>query len=351
MGNDIYINGRFLSQPMTGIPRFGYELCRALLAAGVDFTVVVPADILPAYDLPFKTIQYGKLKSHLWEQIDLFLFLKSRHNPLLISFSGLGPVFYKNHIATIHDLVFIRHPQWFSKMYCLIYKILTPIVVRNAKKIITVSNASKQEIITLLKTNPDKITVVYNALSDTFLHQSPPKPDQSSGEKYILALSSINPRKNFLRIIRAFRELNMPGMKLYVAGATSGVFNPENACNQIITDDVRILGHLNDRELSDYYRHAQLLIFPSLHEGFGVPPLEAQANGCPVVVSDIPALKEIYGDSVAYCNPCDVSSIVSQMKNVLEDEALRNDLIRKGYKKTHQYSWTKSAQKVVDCVM
>jgi glycosyltransferase involved in cell wall biosynthesis len=342
----IYINGRFLSQPMTGIPRFGYELCLALLDLGLDFTVIIPQNILPTYELPFKTIQYGNLKSHLWEQIDLFLFLKSHHNPLLISFSGLGPVFYKNHIVAVHDLAFIQHPQWFSKTYYLIYKILTPIVVKNAKKIMTVSNSSKQEIIKYLKTDPDKIEVVYNALSNTFLKPSSQNQDQSSGEKYILAVSSLNPRKNFLRIIHAFRELNIPEIKLYIVGNTSGVFSSENV-DKHITEDIRILGYVSDEELSNYYRHAQLFIYPSLHEGFGIPPLEAQSNGCPVVVSNIPALKEVYGDSVAYCDPYNISSIVSQMRNVLEDETLRNSLIRKGYEKILQYSWKQSAQKVI----
>ena len=162
---EIYINGRFLAHPMTGIPRFSYEMCMALHTLGLDFTVVAPEGVQSSYDIPFKMIQYGKLKSHGWEQIDLYRFVKSRRNPLLISFSGLGPVFYKNHITTIHDVAFMRHPEWFSRGYNAIYNCMTPLVARNARKILTVSHFSKQEIMECMNIPSDKIEVLYNALS------------------------------------------------------------------------------------------------------------------------------------------------------------------------------------------
>jgi glycosyltransferase involved in cell wall biosynthesis len=344
---EIYINGRFLSHPMTGIPRFSYEMCLALHNLGLPFTVIAPPAILPEYAIPFKLIQYGKRKSHAWEQIDLFRFVKSHQKPLLISFSGLGPVYYKNHIATIHDVAFMRHPEWFSRGYNLVYKTMTPILAKNAKKILTVSRFSKDEIVECLKVDPQKIEVVYNALSTSVC--KPVDNEQAPEERYILAVSSHDPRKNFVRIIRAFRELDIPGLKLYIVGNVSNVFSHENL-NDYLNENIRILGHVSDDLLSYYYRYASLFVYPSLYEGFGIPPLEAMSHGCPALVSDIPPLKEIYGDSAFYCSPEDVDSIAQGIRTVLADNALRDSLITKGLTKAHQYSWSQSAERVLEII-
>jgi glycosyltransferase involved in cell wall biosynthesis len=345
---EIYINGRFLSHPMTGIPRFGYEMCLALQALSFPFTVVAPQNILPDYAIPFQLIQYGKGKSHVWEQIDLFRFVKSRGNPLLLSFSGLGPVFYKNHIATIHDIAFMRHPEWFSTGYNLVYRTMTPLLARNVKKILTVSSFSKDEITDCLKINPSKIEVVYNALSASVC--KPVDREGAPEERYILAVSSHDPRKNFIRIIRAFQELKIPGLKLYIIGNVSAVFNQENLDNHI-DQNIRILGHVSDELLAYYYRHAGLFVYPSLYEGFGIPPLEAMSQGCPALLSDIPPLKEIYGDAAFYCCPEEVHSIAQGIHAILTDGMLRNSLIEKGFKKALQYSWEQSAKKVMKIVI
>lgn len=347
----IYINGRFLSHPMTGIPRFSYEMCRAMHVLGLQFTVVAPGNVLPCYEPAFNVIRYGSLKSHAWEQVDLYRFLRKRGNPLLLSFSGLGPVYYKNHIATIHDIAFMRHPEWFSGGYNRIYKFMTPILAKKAGKILTVSRFSAGEIASCLRIDNSKIEVVYNALSEAVCCDDREKETALpfQGERYILAVSSHDPRKNFVHIVRAFKALRLPGLKLYIVGNVSSVFRKDNL-NEWLDGDVRVLGHVSDEELSCYYRHASLFLYPSLYEGFGIPPLEAMSNACPVLVSDIPALKEVYGDSVAYCDPYSIESIASQTRRLLDNEEERQELREKGARKIREYSWERSARKVMEII-
>jgi glycosyltransferase involved in cell wall biosynthesis len=350
MSETVCINGRFLTHRMAGIPRFGYEMCMALHRLNFPFTVVVPGDVILSQNIPFDVVFHGKFRSHLWEQLDLPRFLRSRNYPLLISFSGLGPVCYRNHISTIHDVAFMRHPEWFSSSYNIIYKSLTPILARHAKKILTVSNFSKREIEDCLHIGGDKIAVIYNALSssircsETLLHKD--EDGSTAGERYILAVSSHDPRKNFSRIIQAFKLLRRSDLKLYIIGDMPKVFRRENLSDDI-DSNIRILGHVEDKVLSHYYRHAELFVYPSLYEGFGIPPLEAMAHECPVLLSDIPSLREIYRDSAVYCDPYDINSIAVGMECLLSDAVLRENLLKRGREVQIRYSWEASATKLV----
>jgi glycosyltransferase involved in cell wall biosynthesis len=350
MSETVCINGRFLTHRMAGIPRFGYEMCVALHRLGFPFTVVVPGNIVLSHDLPFDIVFHGKFRSHLWEQLDLPCFLRSRNYPLLISFSGLGPVYYRNHISTIHDMAFARHSEWFSNSYNIIYKFLTPVLARHAKKILTVSNFSKREITDCLHIDENKIAVIYNALSSS-IHGSGTISQKNEGkstitEHYILAVSSHDPRKNFLRIIQAFKALRRSDLKLYIIGDMPKVFRKENLSNHI-DSSIRILGHVDDKALSHYYRHADLFVYPSLYEGFGIPPLEAMSHECPVLLSDIPPLREIYGNSAVYCDPYDINSIAVGMERLLSNAVLRENLLKQSREVLIRYSWEASAAKLV----
>jgi glycosyltransferase involved in cell wall biosynthesis len=346
----IYINGRFLTHPVAGIPRFSYEMCRAMCQSGMEITVVAPLGS-PRKDYPFPVEYYGKKKSHLWEQIDLYRFIKRKNGALLISFSGLGPVLYKNHLPTIHDLSFWRHPEWFSFSYTLIYKILTPILVRKAFAVLTVSQFSKREIIDLLKIKEDKVTVVPNAVSLAFsTEQDEPEREMPDGEeRYVLMVSARDRRKNFYRAVQAFLSLNQDNVKLYIVGGSGTVFK-EKGLADFHHPSIKLLGRISDEALSFYYRHASLFVYPSLYEGFGLPPIEAMAHGCPVLVSDIEPLREVCGEAACYCNPKDISSIAEGMKTLLEDEVLRLRLVEAGYRQIKNYRWELSVQKMKTCL-
>lgn len=345
----IYINGRFLTQALTGIPRFSYEICVYLQRLGVEFVVIAPRKIRSEYKITFPLIQTGKLNSHFWEQIDLLNYLRKEGNPLLLSFSGLGPVSYKNHICTIHDIAFLRDPKWFPRSYTFVYKHLTPIVARSSIKILTVSDFSRQEIQELLHINSQKIEVIYNAVSENFLNDSEiPYNLEAPTRPYILTVSSHNnARKNFLRIVEAFRLLlkKRTDIDLYIVGDAAKVLDSENVFYGM-QDNIKILGRLSDEALKAYYRKAEMFVHPSLYEGFGIPPLEAMAMGCPVIASDIPAIREVCGDAFLRCDPTAASSIAQAIEHLLNTPGLRSDLIQKGNIQYKLYSWEKSAIKL-----
>lgn len=314
MKKKIYINGRFLTQNMTGVNRFGYEVCLSLAKLGVDFEILTPAGVKDEYDLSsLKVKTLNLFVSHLWEQITLPLYLIGK-NAILINFSGLGPIFRSKQIITIHDLSFMVNPSWFSKGYYYFYRIFTPIVAKNAKKILTVSEFSKKEIVKFLKVHSQKISVVYNAVSDTFLNQKEYAENTNLNKQYILSVFSLDPRKNLETLINAYKESKID-IPLYIIGGGNSIFGDINIKS---SHGIYFLGRVSDKELISYYRNASLFVYPSLYEGFGLPPLESIMCGCRnILLSDIEVFHEIYGDYVNYVDGKSISSLSFAMQKAL----------------------------------
>lgn len=306
----IYINGRFLLQEQTGVNRFAYELCKALRKSGIVFVLLCPyGDIKNCYDTTeFSIKRCGWGKSHVWEQLFLpFFFFMTQGKNLLVNFTGIGPIAIKSKIMTIHDLGFMINPKWYSVSYIFLYKTLTPLSVATSLKVLTVSEFSKNEIIRLLHVEKDKIAVIYNAVSSSFTQLDTSHENSAKGEKYILAVSSIDPRKNFETLLKAFSILKDTDMKLYIIGGQNRIYSTsvEELSANISSERIKWLGRVTDTELKQYYKNTSCFVYPSLYEGFGIPPLEAMSIGVPVVVSDIPSIREVCGDAALYANPLD----------------------------------------------
>lgn len=339
MGSSLfYVNGRFLTQPMSGTNRFAYELCLGLVRRGVRFVVLTPdVPFSTDYDVSgFEIKRIRPFSSHLWEQVTLPLYLWRNLSPLL-SLKGLGPLFKRNQVSTIHDMSYLVHPECFSRAYRFYYRIMTPIMAKHSKRIITVSEFSKSEISSRLHLSSDKISVVYNAPSDHFRRND---KNSDSTEQFILAVSSLDPRKNLSLVFQAYLKSEQK-VPLCVIGdrhpAFGDVVLPENDC-------IRFLGRVSDAELCDYYSRCSLFVYPSLYEGFGLPPLEAMAAGCRhVVLSDIPVFREVYGDNVCYVKCDDVDALTNYF-NSLEtfvDSVKIDDFI-------DRYSWDKSVEQLLE---
>lgn len=345
----IYINGRFLTQRMTGINRFAFELCKAMARLDISFQVITPHEILDSYDISdFKIIKYGRGSSHIWEQIILPTFFIRKHKYLLINFTGLGPIIIKKKVMTIHDIGFLN-TQWYSKSYHYFYSLFTPISAKRSIMILTVSEFSKNELIEKLKISSSKIEVIYNAVSENFIKNKINKSLNFKKEDYILAVSSLNPRKNFNRLIEAFQIANVHQLKLYIIGECNKVF-----LNTEIKDDyenIKYLGYVSEEELHLYYKNAIAFIFPSLYEGFGIPPLEAMALGCPTIVSNIPALKEVCGEAAIYIDPYDTIGIARTIENLIHNRNSLEKLKILGYDRVCKYSWDDSAVKLKDLLI
>lgn len=324
---------------MTGIQRFSYELCKALIGRGLELIILAPKKIRSGYSLNCRIIQFGIFDDILWEQVDLLLFLLMHKNPLLLNFGSPGPLLYSNRIVTVHDLSFYINPSWFLKTYFYYYRLATPVFIRLSRKVITVSDFSKNEIIRLTGVRDNKIIVIHNAVSRTFNEHD--SSTFKKNERYILTVASLDPRKNLARLVDA---CNLSGIgkdiKLVIAGRTDRVFNME------VSDDIRkhFIGYVPDEELASLYKNAELFVYPSLYEGFGIPPLEAMSMGCPVILSDIPVFREIFGNAACYVDPVEPVSISVGILKVLNDKTYKDELIRRGLERARMFSWERSAE-------
>ncbi len=357
----IAVNARFLTQKITGTQRFAINISRELKKLHPETIFLAPPAILNhdlAAELDVKIIGdsnyriYRKLHlpaNLLWEQIDLPRCLKKLDNPPLLNLVNLAPFFYTNNFVTIYDLTFRLYPQFFSRSFASLYNFIVPKLARKARQIFTVSEYSKKTLEQELNIPAQKITVSYCAVDtnnwlSNKVHPNPyPWP-------YILAVGALEPRKNLARLIEAFNKLDNNNLRLVIVGSENKKvfkqtkFSPSTD-NLISTNKRPIIftGYLEDQQLAALYNHAICFCYPSLYEGFGMPPLEAQALGCPIIVSDRSSLPEVFGKSALYCDPENIDDIKNKLDTLLNDNQLRQSLISSGYDNLNRFSWKKSA--------
>jgi glycosyltransferase involved in cell wall biosynthesis len=348
----LYINSRFLTQPITGVQRFAIEIAKQLKKLyGDEVVFVSPNGILHqdiAKDLDVEII--GKRTGHFWEQLDLPQYLKKQGSPLLLNLANTAPVFYRNKIVTIHDVAFNIYPQTYSKTFLFSYKILIPNIIKTSKLVITVSNFSKQEISRFYHVANENISIVYNAVNEDF---KPVLVPDLQEENYFLAVSSLNYRKNLVSVLQAFDAVSTQNesIKLYLIGdLDTKSFTKIDIDKYLRNPRIRILGRVTDSELVKYYTNARGFLYPSLYEGFGIPPLEAQACGCPVLVSNTSCLPEVFNDSALYCDPFSIDSIKSGMLSLL-DEDTRKSLQIRGQENVKRFSWEQSALNISNILL
>ena len=315
----IFVNGRFLLRPMTGVERYAYRACCKMQQEGVAFTVVCPknGEIQKNYNVEnFNIVRYGIGSSHLWEQLVLPLFFIGRKDYVLYSFSGLGSILVKNKIMTIHDLSFLANPAWFSRSYYWFYRIMTPLAVRTSQGIITVSNFSKSEILKYYTfVDSSKIEVKGGSYDKTkfFIENYADGPQE---EPFALAVASLDPRKNLSALVAAFSRIE--GIKLKIVGSSYKSFAKEDGMEA--GANIEYFGRADDKTLRRLYNTAAFYISSSLYEGFGLPLIEAKACGCKLVISDIPVYREVCGDDAVYFNPRSVDDIVNTVNGIMHSE-------------------------------
>ena len=257
-------------------------------------------------------------------------------------------------VVTIHDCIHMMFPQYLPNRAAYAYaKASMWSAARRSSLILTVSEASKRDILHFFNVRPEKIVVVYNAIDERF-RMTPAEEDVARvRERYqldhgfVLYAGTIKPHKNLVRLIEAFAELRRRGfdeLKLLIIGdEISKLPALRRAVHKHrLHKHVRFLGFLPDETLAILYRLAAVFVFPSLYEGFGLPPLEAMASGTPVVTSNVSSLPEVAGDAAVLVDPYDVESIVDGVRRVLTDPALANELRARGIERAREFSWTRS---------
>jgi glycosyltransferase involved in cell wall biosynthesis len=292
---------------------------------------------------------------HRLEQLALPLELYAARLDVLHSPDFIPPFLRRcRSVITIHDLVFMLFPHFLTKDAARYYGQIDE-AVRRTDAIIAVSQSTKQDIMRLLGVPEKKISVIYEAVSPAFRPQRSAETTRRARERFgipgdfILFVSTIEPRKNVPMLLKAFRWLldhYRLDVKLVLAGEKGWLFGEvfQQVTKQKLQEDVIFLGRVSNEELLMLYNTAQVLVAPSIYEGFGLTPLEAMACGTPVVVSNVSALPEIVGDAGLLVDPNNAEEIAVAVARLLGDAELRTSLVEKGYRRASVFSWDKAAQ-------
>ena len=263
-------------------------------------------------------------------------------------------------VVTIHDCIHLMFPQYLPSRVAYAYaRAQMWTAAHRSDCILTVSDASKRDILHLFNVPPEKIVVVYNAIDSHFSLTPPAEAVARVRERYqlnhrfVLYVGNIKPHKNLVRLIEAFNELrvgDLEDVKLLIIGdEISKLPALRRAVHRHkLHKHVRFLGYVPDDQLAVLYRLAAVFVFPSLYEGFGLPPLEAMASGTPVVTSNVSSLPEVVGDAAVLVDPHDVDSIVAGLRSVLTDPVRADEMRLKGLERAREFSWERSVAKTLE---
>jgi glycosyltransferase involved in cell wall biosynthesis len=333
------------------------------LGSGHIFTVFtnLPAESVRAefgHAPNLDVVSFGMRSYTLWEQVGLPLALAGRHIDVFHSPLGL-PLFCRAEgVATIHDLCFLTHPATFTRRMWLYFRIFLPLAVRRAGIVLTVSETSKKALSDLLAVPLEKIRVIQNGVAEDF---QPPKHEAELERvrdqyglppAFMLYVGTLEPRKNVLRLLQACQRLwsvHKVPHKLVIVGKqgwlSREVFDFVDGSR--LHDRVIFAGYVARADLPSVYALATLFVYPSLCEGFGLPPVEAMACGTPVVASNTSALPEILGQAARLVDPLDVGALADTILEVLEDERLREMLRTAGLEHSRRFRWDASARRML----
>jgi len=351
------VNGRFLGQRITGAQRYARELLAAMdaclqaepaLRQRISLTVLVPRGTGPPPLQVTAVREIGRLRGHPWEQLEL-----PRHarGSVLLSLCNTAPLAGQNMIATILDASVYVVPEAYSRAFRSWYRLMIPVVGRRARRMITISQFSRRELERYAGLDGNKMSVVHGSgehilgipVDERILDRLALR-----ARPYVLGVSSRSSHKNVSRVAQAVDLLPSQGFDVVFAGGDNPrVFSGSAAPS---SERVRLTGYVTDGELRALYQHAACFVYPSLYEGFGLPPLEAMTCGCPTIVSRSASLPEICGDAALYCDPMDPGDIARRIGEVMESQTLRDDLRHRGLQQAARFRWDNAARSVLTLI-
>lgn len=353
---NLLINGRFLGRRATGVDRFAFETIRALdqlielrdpLAAGLRTEIVVP-EAMAAVANPFRHIGLrasGKGGGVRWEQLALPQAARGR---LLLNLCNSGPLMYRRQVTVLHDAAPTRVPDSYSRSFVAWYRLMAPQLGRVSQRVITVSEFSRRELSDAYRIPQRKIGVV----PESGEHMLRVAADDDAiaprlnGRPFVLAVGSLNRHKNFRLVADAARLIGNAQFDIVVVGG--GDARVYGSGQDALPAFVKHLGYVSDGELAALYRRAACFVYPSRYEGFGLPPVEALALGCPVIASRLPAVQEACGDAALYTSPDDPAELAQLLQNITADAALRARQRERGRARTEELTWRATAARLIE---
>jgi glycosyltransferase involved in cell wall biosynthesis len=326
---------------------FTPEIRKGIFPEQTDFDVYSP-------DSPF-----SKIFKSLWRSFSLAGQLEKHDIDLFHGLTHELPTGIENtgvkSVVTIHDLIFIRYPELYKPVDRNIYLQKIKYSCKVANCVIAASNQTRDDLINFLNVDPQKIKVVYQGISDRFFED--PKGSKYLGlkekynlpEKYILTVGTVEPRKNQLNLVKAL-SLKKAGIPLVMVGRlTNYAVEISDFISQNKMDrDVIFLDQVDDEYLPTLYQNAELTVYISKFEGFGLPIIEAMASGCPVLAANTSCLPETGGEAAVYCDPGNIDEINDSLINILDNQELRNSLSRKGKLRAAEFTLEKAAGSLMD---
>jgi glycosyltransferase involved in cell wall biosynthesis len=296
-------------------------------------------------------------KGTIWKLVNAPLKLRKGCNlDVVHDLNGIGPLSYRmpfQKVVTIHDLIPIIYPTTFNLPNALTHRLLLPKTLHRADKIITVSSNTKKDIMNIYDIPEEKITTIYNAVSEHFKIATEQeildlREKYSLNFPFILFVGTLEPRKNIPSLLKAFKILSRkePGLKLVIAGKRGWKYKEifQLISSLEIGSDVRYLQYIDQNDLPVLYSAAEVFVYPSLYEGFGLPPLEAMACGCPVVTSNVSSMPEVTGNAALLIDPTDVEAISDSVHLLLSDDNLKGKMIKNGLTNVKRFSWHQCAK-------
>lgn len=303
-----------------------------------------------------------RLWAILWHRLHLPLWVELFTGTLGVFHSpdfALPPVRNARTIVTVHDLSFLRVPQCSSPQLQAYLREVVPKSVRRANMVLADSECTKSDVIELLGVEATRVKVIYAGVGQEF-HRVEDEEQLAAVRtryrlpaRFVLGLGTLQPRKNFERLIEAYalirRQIDTE-MKLVIAGSPGwmyeGIFEKTRELD--LQEAVCFPGYVADEDLPALYTLAELFVFPSLYEGFGLPPLEAMACGTPVITADVSSLPEVVGDAAWMVDPLDVGALADAMQRVLSDTALRRQMVARGLLQARRFTWEQAAKQLHD---
>jgi glycosyltransferase involved in cell wall biosynthesis len=344
----LFINGKFTAQRTTGVQRVAAQLVQALdaqVAPGRWVLLCPPQGQPPALrHIAVRRVGPAGLPLHLWEQAVLPWAARAGW---LLSLAGAAPTLARRQVAMLHDAAVFDHPEAYRPAFVAWYRWLFKRLARGTAGLLTVSAFSRDRLAAALGVSPHRFGVLHHGAD----HLAGVAPDESvldhhalRGRPFLLAVGSANPTKNQALLLAAFARLPAgPGRLVIVGGAHAQVFEAGAGADP---PGVVRTGPLDDAPLVALYQHARALVFPSVYEGFGLPPLEAMACGCPVAAARAASIPEVCGDAALYFDPLDEFGLSAVLQRLLSDEALRQRLVEAGTAHVAGFVWADTARRL-----